>query len=80
VREQRGVADVAAFAGTGAHGAVELWVAVVAREGFDAQRLRTYCGVRGLVIDKVVAIEAIPRTPSGKVARETLRTMISEMH
>ena len=79
VREQRGVADVAAFAGAGAHGVVELWVAVVAREGFDPQRVRTYCGARGLVIDRVIAVDAIPRTPSGKIARETLRTMISEM-
>ena len=79
VREQRGVADVAALAGTGAHGAVELWVAVVAREGFDPQSVRTYCGARGLVIDRVIAVDAIPRTPSGKIARANLRTMIDEM-
>lgn len=79
VRNQLGVADVAAVAGTGAHGAVELWVAVVAREGFDPQRIRTYCGARGLVIDRVITIDAIPRTPSGKIARETLRSMIGAM-
>jgi acyl-coenzyme A synthetase/AMP-(fatty) acid ligase len=79
VREQRGVADVAAFAGAGSLGAVELWVAVVAREGFDPQRVRTYCGARGLVIDRVIAIDAIPRTPSGKIARETLRSMLGAM-
>lgn len=79
VREQRGVVDAAALAGTGTHGAVELWVAVVAREGFDPQRTKTYCGTRGLVIDRVIAVEAIPYTPTGKVARETLRSMLSAM-
>jgi 2,3-dihydroxybenzoate-AMP ligase len=73
VRSVSGVADVAAFALADAHGVEQPWLAVV-RDGEIAEDgIARALGHLRLPQVRIAWIDALPRTPLGKVRREALR-------
>ena len=67
------LAEVAAFGAPGPDGIDEIHLAVVARAPIDERSLIEWCGRRGLAIASVLFVEALPRTPLGKIKREELK-------
>jgi len=75
-RTVAGVADVAAFALSDKDGVDQPWLAVVKAAGaeVDERALGSALAPLGLPSVRVAWIAEIPRTPLGKIARDTLRT------
>ena len=65
--------EVAAFGVRNELGIEELWVAVVPFHELEAEAILQRAGGQGIIIDRVVAIDEIPRTVLGKIAREDLK-------
>jgi acyl-coenzyme A synthetase/AMP-(fatty) acid ligase len=79
VLRQPGVADAAAVAVEGTRGGDDLWVAVVGPATLDLGSISAAC--RNANADympaKVVRVDVIPRTASGKIARHQLRDLLT---
>ena len=75
VREVPGVVDAAAFALSNADGVDQPWLAVVKSpdQALSNRDLGQALAPLGLPPIRIAWIDAIPRTPLGKVAREQLR-------
>jgi long-chain acyl-CoA synthetase len=73
VRGHPAVADIAAFAGIGAGGVAEVWLAIVPRAAFDASEIVALCAGKGVPVNRVVTVKTIPRTELGKIERERLK-------
>ncbi|HEU4561203.1 MAG TPA: amino acid adenylation domain-containing protein, partial [Longimicrobium sp.] len=75
LRTLPGVAECAVAARPDAGGVMHLVAYVVPRGGFDPSAIRAELGTRlpaYLVPSVVVAVDALPRTPNGKIARRAL--------
>jgi acyl-coenzyme A synthetase/AMP-(fatty) acid ligase len=79
VLRQPGVADAAALAVEGTRGGDDLWVAVVGPATLELSSISVAC--RNADADytpaKVVRVDVIPRTASGKIARHQLRHLLT---
>ncbi|MFN3536999.1 MAG: class I adenylate-forming enzyme family protein [Brevundimonas sp.] len=75
IRQVPGVVDAAAFALPDANGVDQPWVAVVRTSEFTLaeEDVGKALAPLGLPTVRIAWIDAIPRSPVGKVARETLR-------
>jgi acyl-coenzyme A synthetase/AMP-(fatty) acid ligase len=71
VRSHAAVADAAAVASAGG-GKTEVWVAIVPRAPVDPEEIVALCASKGISVDRVVAVKAIPRNVLGKIQREKL--------
>ena len=73
VRHVAGVADVAAFALADAASIDQPWLAVVRDGDVGHEAIGRVLDLPGLPAVRIAWIDAIPRTPMGKVRREKLR-------
>lgn len=69
------VTDAASFGATNALGIEEIWAAVVPASGYDPAVLLRFCRERFVdkAPDRLIVVDAIPRTDTGKVRRARLR-------
>lgn len=70
------VAEAAAFGAFGVDGIEEVNLAIVTRAPIAERHLIDWCGERGLEVARVFAVDALPRTPLGKIRREELKTTL----
>jgi acyl-coenzyme A synthetase/AMP-(fatty) acid ligase len=70
------VAEAAAFGALGAGGIDEICLAVVTRAAIDERQMIEWCGQRGLKVARVFLVDALPRTPLGKIMREDLKARL----
>jgi acyl-CoA synthetase (AMP-forming)/AMP-acid ligase II len=75
-RRHPSVADAAAVGGIGASGIEEVWLAVVARAGVADRDVVDFCAGNGIPVARIVRVDAIPRTATGKVERARLKSEI----
>ncbi len=70
------VAEAAAFGALGPDGIEEVNLAIVARAPISAEHLIEWCAARGIEVAQVFAIDALPRTPMGKIRRDELKSRL----
>jgi acyl-CoA synthetase (AMP-forming)/AMP-acid ligase II len=77
LRTHPSVAEAAAFGSLGPGGIEEIVVVLVSRPPFSEAKIIEWCAERGIPVARVIAVAAMPKTPSGKVHREQLRQQCS---
>ena len=70
------VAEAAAFGALGVDGIEEVHIAVVTRAPIAERHLIDWCGERGLDVARVFAVDALPRTPLGKLRRDEVKATL----
>jgi len=70
------VAEAAAFGAPGPDGIEEVNLAIVARTPISPEHLIEWCAARGLEVAQVFAVDALPRTPMGKIRRDELKSRL----
>jgi acyl-CoA synthetase (AMP-forming)/AMP-acid ligase II len=76
LRKHPAVTDVAAFGNMGDGGIEEIFVALVANRPVADDHLIGWCAERGLPLKRVFFVEALPKTPSGKIHRDLLKRQL----
>jgi len=76
LRKHPAVTDVAAFGQMGDGGIEEVFVALVANRPVADDHLINWCAERGLPLKRVFIVEALPKTPSGKIHRDLLKRQL----
>jgi acyl-CoA synthetase (AMP-forming)/AMP-acid ligase II len=71
------VAEAAAFGALGPDGIEEVNLAIVARAPISQQQLIAWCAGRGLEVSRVFYVDALPKTPMGKIRRDELKTRLA---
>jgi acyl-CoA synthetase (AMP-forming)/AMP-acid ligase II len=71
------VAEAAALGVLGPEGIVEIHIAIVPKSPVSEAHLIAWFGERNLEVAKIHAIDALPRTPMGKIAREELKARLT---
>jgi acyl-coenzyme A synthetase/AMP-(fatty) acid ligase len=65
-----------AFGAMGASGIEEICVAIVPRAPLSEQHIIEWCAERNVPVTQVFTVEALPKTPSGKIHRSELKARL----
>jgi acyl-coenzyme A synthetase/AMP-(fatty) acid ligase len=79
LRRHPAVAEAAAFGAMGESGIEEISVAVVASGEIADAQLIHWCAERGIPLTRIFRLEALPKSPSGKISRDQLKRQLLEM-
>lgn len=77
LRGHAGVKDVAALGIVNELGVEELWVAIVPFHELEGEAILDRAASEGVSIDRIIPVADIPRTPLGKIARESLKQSLT---
>lgn len=78
LRQHPAIVDVAAFGGMGEGGIEEISVAIVVSRPVADAHLIDWCAERGVPLARIVTVDSLPKTDSGKVHRERIRQQYAQ--
>lgn len=75
VQQHPAVVEAAAVGSIGADGLEQIVVVIIARPPISAQAVIDWCAERGIVIARVIVVDKLPKTESGKIHCNLIRQL-----